>query len=302
MKTVLVLIGKPGRLTPEMTRAAAAALGGGEPAPGRWLAPGEAWQLDMAGAAGADRVRRALDGAAIDVAVVAAHGRRKKLLIADMDSTIITVECIDELADVAGVKAEVGHITARAMRGELDFEAALDARLALLAGLPETALARVFEARVELNPGARTLVATMRAAGAHCALVSGGFGYFTRRVRDWVGFDQDVANELLFVDGRLTGVAKPILGRAAKLAMLRRLCAEHGLEAGAALAVGDGANDLEMIRAAGLGVAFHAKRVLAEAADVRIDHGDLTALLYLQGYHRDAFVPAGAAPVPGPAG
>ena len=208
----------------------------------------------------------------------------KRLLIADMDSTIIRVECIDELADFAGVKPEVAAITERAMRGELDFEAALDARVALLAGLPEAVLSECYAERVRLNPGARTLVRTMAALGAATALVSGGFSYFTARVAAEAGFARNQANTLLVADGRLTGkVARPILGRAAKLAALEAIGAELGIAPEAAVAVGDGANDLDMVAAAGLGVAYHAKPALAAGADARLDHSDLTALLALQG-------------------
>jgi phosphoserine phosphatase len=220
----------------------------------------------------------------VDANVVPAEGRRKRLLIADMDSTIIGVECIDELADFAGVKAEVAAITERAMRGELDFEAALDARVALLRGLPESVLAECYAERVRLNPGARTLVRTMAAGGAETALVSGGFGFFTERVAAEAGFARNQANTLSVADGRLTGkVARPILGRAAKLAALRAIAAEIGVGPEAAIAVGDGANDLDMVAAAGLGVAYRAKPALAAGADARLEHSDLTALLALQG-------------------
>ncbi len=219
-----------------------------------------------------------------DANVVPEEGRRKRLLIADMDSTIIGVECIDELADYAGLKAEVAAITESAMRGELDFEAALIARVALLRGLPATVLEECYQERVRLNPGARTLVRTMAALGAATALVSGGFSFFSARVAEAAGFARHQANDLLVADGMLTGeVGRPILGRRAKLAALQALAAEAGLRSEAALAVGDGANDLDMVRAAGLGVAYHAKPALAEAAHARIEHSDLTALLALQG-------------------
>jgi phosphoserine phosphatase len=219
-----------------------------------------------------------------DANLVPAQGRRKRMLIADMDSTIIGVECIDELADFAGVKAEVAAITESAMRGEIDFEGALIARVALLKGLPEDDLERCYAERVSLNPGARTLVRTMAGAGALTALVSGGFSFFTERVARAAGFDRQQANTLLAKDGRLTGeVARPILGREAMLAALRRVAAEAGLTPADAIAVGDGANDLAMVRAAGLGVAYHAKPALADAARARLDHSDLTALLALQG-------------------
>jgi phosphoserine phosphatase len=219
-----------------------------------------------------------------DANLVPAEGRRKRVLIADMDSTIIGIECIDELADFAGLKAEVAAITDAAMRGELDFEAALVARVALLRGLPASVLDECYAERVRLNPGARTLVATMAALGAATALVSGGFSFFSERVAQAAGFSRHQANELLVADGHLTGeVARPILGRRAKLAALHAVAAEAGVRPEAALAVGDGANDGDMVRAAGLGVAYHAKPALAAVADARIEHSDLTALLALQG-------------------
>jgi phosphoserine phosphatase len=228
--------------------------------------------------------RETLAAAAVDANVVPAAGRRKRLLIADMDSTIIGVECIDELADFAGVKAEVAVVTEAAMRGELDFEAALEARVKLLKGLPEAALARAFEERVRLNPGARVLVETMKRGGALTALVSGGFSYFTERVAALAGFAEQRANRLEVAGGVLTGaVARPILGRSAKREALEELCARLGIGAAEAVAVGDGANDLEMVRAAGLGVAYRAKAALAEAADARLERSDLTAVLALQG-------------------
>jgi phosphoserine phosphatase len=223
-----------------------------------------------------------VDGA--DGNVVPADGRRKRMLIADMDSTIIGVECIDELADYAGVKPQVAAVTEAAMRGELDFEGALLARVALLRGLPETALQRCYDERVRLNPGARTLARTMAALGAETLLVSGGFSFFTVRVAEAAGFAREQANVLLVEDGRLTGdVARPILGRQAKLATLRAATTKAGIAAAAVLAVGDGANDIDMVAAAGLGVAYHAKPVLAAAAGARIARSDLTALLALQG-------------------
>ena len=217
-----------------------------------------------------------------DANVVPVAGRRKRLLVADMDSTIIGVECIDELADFAGLKGEVSAITEAAMRGELDFEAALIARVALLKGLPASVLEECYAERVRLNPGARTLVRTMAASGARTALVSGGFSFFTERVAAEAGFASNQANTLEVADGRLTGaVGRPILGREAKLAALRRLSAAAGPVS--AVAVGDGANDLDMVRAAGLGVAYHAKPTLAAAADARLEVSDLTAILALQG-------------------
>ena len=272
--------------------ATAAEIGAQEPV---WLAP-EACELpfeasDLAGArAVRDHIAAGIGDVPIDVCVVPAAGRRKALLVADMDSTIIQQECIDEMADMLGLKSRIAAITERAMRGELPFEAALRERLALLAGLEVGALQRVFDERVTLMPGARTLVATMRANGAFTALVSGGFSFFTSRVAAAVGFDVNQANELEIVDGRLTGnVVGPILGREAKLAALRHYREVRGLPEGATMAVGDGANDLSMIEAAGLGVAYRAKPVVAAETDVGITHGDLTALLYLQGYRRTDF-------------
>ncbi|MEL6678537.1 MAG: phosphoserine phosphatase SerB [Pseudomonadota bacterium] len=219
-----------------------------------------------------------------DVNVIPAANRRKRLLIADMDSTMIPVECIDELADFAGVKDRVADITERAMAGELDFEAALRERVALIKGLPESALQECFDTRIALNPGARTLVQTMNALGAQTALVSGGFTFFTERVAQAAGFATNRANTLLFANGQLTGdVGTPILGRAAKLEAMKRFCAEGGFGPEDAIAVGDGANDLSMVETAGLGVAYRAKPALKAGADAVLDHSDLTALLSLQG-------------------
>lgn len=220
----------------------------------------------------------------IDANLVGSANRRKKLLIADMDSTMIPVECIDELADYAGVKERVSDITERAMRGELDFEGALRERVGLLTGLPERTVQQCYEERVSLNPGAATLVRTMNKLGSMTALVSGGFTYFTERVGAAAGFQFNRANTLLIEGGRLTGkVATPILGREAKLETLQRLCREGGFQPEDVLAVGDGANDLSMVEAAGLGVAYRAKPALAEKADIRLWHSDLTALLSVQG-------------------
>ena len=235
--------------------------------------------------------RDALGEAACDLCVQPWEGRRKRLLVADMDSTIIGVECLDELADFAGVKAEVSAITERAMRGEIDFEGALTERVAMLKGLPLDALERCYAERVRLNPGARTMVATMAAHGARCVLVSGGFTFFTSRVAAAAGFHDQRANTLIDDgQGLLTGqVGRPILGREAKLVALNEEAAGLGVTAPAALAIGDGANDLAMITAAGLGVAYRAKPLVAAEADARIDHADLTALLYFQGYAEAQF-------------
>jgi phosphoserine phosphatase len=227
----------------------------------------------------------------VDSCVQAAEGRRKRLLIADMDSTIIGCECLDELADFAGVKAAVSAITERAMRGELNFESALRERVAMLKGLPVAALQNCYDQRVHLNEGAKTLIATMTAAGARCLLVSGGFTFFTQRVAKAAGFAGDRANRLIEADGHLTGeVSEPILGKEAKLSALREEAAKLGLSVEATIAIGDGANDLAMIEAAGLGIAYRAKPIVAAKAHARIDHSDLTALLYFQGYSQDAFI------------
>ncbi len=237
-----------------------------------------------AGTLRGDDLAALIGDAPVDANLVPVAGRRKTILLADMDSTIIGVECIDELADFAGVKPQVAAITERAMRGELDFEAALTERVALLKGLPVTVLAACYGQRVRLNVGAREAVHEMNAAGATTALVSGGFTYFTSHVAAAAGFAINRANLLLEADGYLTGeVARPILGRAAKLATLHELCKERGVTPFDVIAIGDGANDLDMIRAAGLGVAYRAKPALRAEADAVLDRSDLTALLALQG-------------------
>ena len=234
--------------------------------------------------------RAALNALPIDVVAQPAANRRKHLLIADMDSTVIRQECIDELADEAGIGPHIAEITERAMRGELAFEPALRERVKLLEGLPEAKMAQVFRTRITLSPGVATVTATMRLNGAFCALVSGGFTFFTSRVALDAGFDINLANVLEIENGHLTGtVREPILGRAAKLETLERLMAERAIERELTMAVGDGANDLAMIEAAGLGVAFHAKPVVAQSAPARLDHTGLVSLLYIQGYHRDEF-------------
>jgi phosphoserine phosphatase len=226
-----------------------------------------------------------------DYCVQPLEGRKKRLLIADMDSTIINVECLDELADFAGVKDKVSEITERAMRGELAFEGALRERVGMLKGLSVDALQTCYDDRVKLNPGARTLVRTMAEHGARCALVSGGFTFFTSRVAQAAGFHLNRANTLIEADGKLTGtVGDPILGKEAKLAALREETSALGLTPADALAVGDGANDLAMIEVAGLGVAYRAKPIVAAQAHAKVDHADLTALLYFQGYTAAEFV------------
>lgn len=249
------------------------------------LSSGYAFDIPFSGdAASVLTAARTMDGA-FDINVVMAAHRRKKLLIADMDSTIINVECLDELADMAGIKPQIAAITERAMRGELEFESALRERVGMLKGLPLNALARTYDERVRLNPGAKRLLATMRAHGAHSLLVSGGFTYFTSRVAKEAGFDEHQGNTLLDDGAALTGaVGIPILGREAKLAALEKAVKKLNIDFEDTLAVGDGANDLAMIRRAGLGVAYHAKPVVATAASAAVRHGDLTALLYLQGY------------------
>jgi phosphoserine phosphatase len=260
-----------------------------------WLSPGRALEIpfDHDPVQVLERARRHFANQPVDVNVVPNHDRRKRLLIADMDSTIINCECLDELADMAGIKAKVSAITERAMRGELDFATALRERVAMLKGLELPALDRVYRERIRLNPGARTLLATMRKNGAYTVLVSGGFSYFTSRVAKDAGFDEQQANVLLDNGKILTGtVTEPILGREAKLAALEKAITEQRLGAADVVAVGDGANDLAMIRRAGLGVAYHAKPVVAAAAGASISHSDLTALLYLQGYRDEEFVRA----------
>jgi phosphoserine phosphatase len=251
------------------------------------LSIGHAFDLSVAGdPATALAAARAVPGAQdFDINIVATASRKKKLLIADMDSTIINVECLDELADMAGLKPQIAAITERAMRGELEFEAALRERVGMLKGLPLSALERTYAERVRLNPGAKNLLATMRAHGAHTMLVSGGFGFFTRRVAQTAGFHSERGNTLLDDGVALTGeVGTPILGREAKLAALEEAVALLNIDFAETLAVGDGANDLAMIQRAGMGVAYHAKPVVAAAAGAAINHNDLTALLYLQGY------------------
>lgn len=259
------------------------AWGGGEAV---WLNPGVAAEFALPEVpASRWEVWAGLQSLGIDLCVQRAEGRQKRMLLADMDSTMIGQECIDELADMAGVGAHVAAITARAMNGELDFEAALTERVALLKGLPEGVIAQVLAERITYAPGGRTLIATMHAFGGHAVLVSGGFTAFSGAVAAHLGFDEHRANMLLVQNGVLTGeVAHPILGRAAKVAALQEIAARLGLTPAEVLAVGDGANDLGMLHLAGAGVALHAKPAVAAQCDLRINHGDLTALLYLQGY------------------
>lgn len=241
----------------------------------------------------AAEVRDLLGSAPIDVVIQPDEPRRKRLLLADMDSTMIEEECIDELADFVGLKVEVAAITERAMRGEIAFEPALRERVALLKGLPLGVVDEILAERIRLTPGGRTLVATMRANGAHTCLVSGGFTLFTGPVAGMIGFDEHRANRLVVAGQEFAGeVEEPILGRESKRAALVEMRERLRLQPADTLAVGDGANDLAMLAEAGLGVAFRAKPAVAAAAHARIDHGDLTALLYLQGYRRNEFIEA----------
>jgi phosphoserine phosphatase len=278
-------------LDPALVDSLRSAWGGGA---AQWLAPDEAAEFPVA-ARPADlwEVWAELQPLRVDLVLQPAEGRRKRVLLADMDSTMIGQECIDELADVAGVGDRVKDITARAMNGELDFEGALRERVALLRGLDSAVIETVLRERITFTPGGRELIATMKAAGGRAVLVSGGFTAFTGHVAAALGFDENRANTLLVDNGRLTGtVAEPILGREAKVAALHETVAALGATPADVMAVGDGANDLGMLKLAGAGVALHAKPVVAAEVDRRINFGDLSALLYLQGYARDAFVTA----------
>lgn len=295
MSHVLTLIAPPGALAPAHLNAARAALMalGADCDAAAWLAESEAVDLPFAALAAEQAiaaVRHALGDAPLDLIAQPAEGRRKKLLLADMDSTIITSETLDEIAAFAGLKEKIAEITARSMNGELDFREALTLRVGMLKGLDAAALEETWKA-TELMPGAAELVATMRQHGAHTALVSGGFTFFTGRVAELVGFHEHHANTLLLEAGKLTGaVGQPILDRDAKLATLKRLAAAKGLGLSEAATIGDGANDLAMIQAAGLGVAYRAKPSVAAASRHRIQHGDLRGLLYAQGYKASEFV------------
>lgn len=281
MSFYLTLIAEPGRLDPALVARTAAQFDAG---PAVTLSPKEAADLPCPAAPDPAALRASIAAAPVDAVVTSAVNRRKRLLIADMDSTIVVGETLDELARFAGVGDRVAAITARAMAGEIDFKGALRERVALLEGLDLGALEQTWAA-TSLMPGARELVATMRAHGATTALVSGGFTFFTRHVADALGFDVNRANVLLDDGAALLGrVQEPILDRHAKLESLRELAAMQGIDAGDCLAVGDGANDLDMIRAAGLGVAYHAKPIVAEGARVRVDYSSLRALLFIQGY------------------
>ncbi|MDX1540054.1 MAG: phosphoserine phosphatase SerB [Geminicoccaceae bacterium] len=289
MSDILVLIGDPARAAlPAILERLAAAAGSRF----RWLAPGEACEFDPAPPRRLDpALDDALSGVPHDRAILPRDPRLIRLLVSDMDSTMITVECIDELADLVGVKSEVAAITRRAMNGELDFEAALHARVALLEGLEETVFEEIWRTRVELMPGALTLIRTMRRLGGRTVLVSGGFLPIVARVADALGFDRAEANVLEVRAGRLTGrVVPPVRGARHKLEVLREERARAELGAAATLAIGDGANDLEMLNEAGLGVAFRAQPRVAARARVSIKVGDLSAMLYLQGVTRSEFV------------
>jgi phosphoserine phosphatase len=261
------------------------------PAEGRWIDEGQAFDLPFDGDPAA--ARRAIEGAIArtDAIVQREAGREKALIISDMDSTMITVECIDELADYAGLREEISAVTERAMQGELDFEAALDARVALLKGMDVGILDTCYRERVRIMPGADALVRTMRSRGGSAILVSGGFTHFAEPVAAAIGFDHSVSNVLGVADGRLDGtVRRPVVGAETKRETLLAAMAEQGIAAERTLAVGDGANDIPMIQAAGLGVAYHAKEKAAAAADARVLHGDLTVLLYAQGIARRDWV------------
>ncbi len=257
-----------------------------------WLNPGVACEIVKPVAADPVATARAAIGKLpIDAALVPLANRRKRLLVADMDSTMIDQECIDELADAVGIKDEVAAITEKAMRGDMDFAAALRARVSLIKGLERKVMDEVRRERLSFAPGSRTLIQTMKTHGAVTSLVSGGFTFFAEWIGKRLGFDEWVANTLEFEGDRLSGtVAEPIVGREMKLTRLLTLSREHEIPIAATMAVGDGANDLDMVKAAGLGVALHAKPIVAEQAHARIDHGDLTALLYLQGYNEEEFV------------
>lgn len=294
MPLVATLIANPANpcLTPRLAGAAAKRLGTSAP---DWLAPAIACDLVLAPGLNAveaeKRLRDELRDLPVDTVIQDTASRRKKILLADMDSTMIGQECIDELAGAIGIKDQVAAITARAMNGEIAFEPALRERVALLKDLPVSKIEDVISSRITLSPGGRELVATMKHHGGYAALVSGGFTAFTSRIAAMLGFDENRANTLIERNGLLTGqVAEPILGRKAKVAALMETAAKLGSEPGNVIAVGDGANDLDMLDVAGSGVALHAKPVVAERAQIRIDHGDLTALLYMQGYRREEFV------------
>lgn len=301
MKNAVTLIAAPSRrpLSDQDMAAASSALAaeGAEIMGSEWLSEDEAADLFFAGlgnAAALEILQKTFQDTALDFVCQPAIGRKKAMLIADMDSTIITIECIDELADLVGLKGKVAAITEAAMRGEIDFEAALSERVALLAGIEEARLDDLYRERVRMTSGAAELVATMNSAGALTALVSGGFTWFADRVAAELGFAEARANQLIIEGGKLTGaVGDPVLGADAKLTSLIELRNRLSAAPEDVLAVGDGANDIPMLQEAGLGVAFHAKPKARAAAAATIDHGDLTALLFMQGYAREEFVTSG---------
>lgn len=278
-----------GHLDPALVEALRNAWGGGD---AQWLAPDEAAEFSLS--ARPDNqwdVWADLQKQNVDLVVLPAEGRRKQMLLADMDSTMIQQECIDELADEAGVGARVKDITARAMNGELDFEGALIERVGLMAGMDAAVIDKVLAERITFTPGGRALLATMKANDGYAALVSGGFTAFTGKVAAELGFDENRANTMQIADGKLTGaVGMPILGRQAKVEALHDIAERLGITPADVMAVGDGANDLGMLGIAGAGVALHAKPAVAAECDIRINHGDLSALLYIQGYAKSEFV------------
>jgi phosphoserine phosphatase len=289
MHTITLITNPAMYLDPALVNNLRNAMGGGDAV---WLDPNHAAEFDVPKLPrDMPRIWESLQAEGVDMVAQPSGGRRRRMLLADMDSTMIGQECIDELAAEAGVGEEVSAITARAMNGELDFEGALTERVRLLKGLPAETIGRVLDSRITLMPGGPTLVATMKAHGAHTVLVSGGFTAFSARIAERLGFDEHRANTLIAENGALTGkVAEPILGRAAKVQALEEISVRLGISEADVLAVGDGANDLGMIGRAGTGVALHAKPVVQQAAPHRINHGDLTAILFLQGYRRDEFV------------
>lgn len=295
MSYVLTLIGAPGAgdTVSEMAEDLSIAIKASHPP--FWLSP-EACDIpftpaDSQALSDAQAAIESIPASApIDRVIQPVEGRRKRMLVADMDSTIIQQECLDELAEAAGIGQQIAAITTRAMNGELVFEDALRERIELLKGFPEDRLKSVLEERITLTPGARTLANTMRSTGNRTVLVSGGFTFFTSAIAERAGFDVDYANRFIFEDGRLAGVEEPILGQNAKLEAMEREAAQLGIGLSEVIAVGDGANDLAMIKACGLGVAFRAKPVVAAEAKARIHHSDLTALLFLQGYRSEEFV------------
>ena len=292
MSLVATLLASPARadLSESLAAKAAAALDGSHDTLGEGVACDILPAKDLGEAEIRARLGQVLAGLPMDVVVQQGAARRKSILLADMDSTMIDQECIDELADMAGIKAHVAAITARSMNGEIAFEPALRERVALLKGLPVSVIGEVIANRITLAKGGRTLIATMKAHGGHAALVSGGFTAFTSRIAAMLGFDEHRANILNEAEGLLSGtVAEPILGQQAKVTALDEITARLGKKAADVIAVGDGANDLSMLARAGTGVALHAKPSVAAQARMRVDHGDLTALLYIQGYRRTEF-------------